>query len=131
MLVSVACGARSYFALSPSEITVRLFFRMLSVLFLSLCSLTLANAKDTAESLALASPDGHLGLRFHIGERGRPEFDVTFRDIQIVVGSLGLEFVGSGELREHLQVTSVRRATQDQTYNIPVGKASTARDHHK
>ncbi|HUG67149.1 MAG TPA: glycoside hydrolase family 97 protein [Pirellulaceae bacterium] len=107
---------------------MRTLFRLLCFLSLPLCPLTAADANDAAQSLA--SPDGHLEVTFRLGERGRPAFDVAYRDIPIVIGSLGLEFAGSGALRENLKVVGVRRASHDEVYTIAVGKASAARDHH-
>ena len=126
----VGCDARQRLALSPYEKAMGTFFRLLCVLPLSICPLTLAVANDAAESASLASPDGQLQATFRLDEQGRPVFDVAYRDIPIVVGSLGLEFGGSGELRENLKVVGIRRASRDGTYTIAVGKASAARDHH-
>ena len=110
--------------------TVRTLFRLLCVLSLALGPLTLAEANDAAQTLSLTSPDGRLVATFGLGERGRPAFEIAFRDIPIVTGSLGLEFSGSGPLRENMKVVGVRRVSHDETYAIVIGKASAARDHH-
>lgn len=105
---------------------LRLFF----VLSLSLCPLTFAIADDAAQSLSLTSPDGRLEMTFRLAEQGRPVFEVMHREVPIVIGSLGLEFAESGMLGDSLEVVGVRRASHDEVYKIPIGKASEARDHH-
>jgi alpha-glucosidase len=107
--------------------------RLLRLLFPLIASsgcLPLVAADDDPEPLGLRSPDGRLRVTFRLGERGRPSFDVAYRDIPVAAGSLGLEFAGSGPLREGLKVIGTRRQSRDETYKIPVGKASSARDHH-
>jgi alpha-glucosidase len=100
---------------------------LLIVLTASSCPLPLI----AAEPLTLESPDGRLRLTFQLDERGRPDFDVAYRDQPVATGKLGLEFAGSGPLRENLKVVDVRRQSRDESYAIPVGKASSARDRHR
>ena len=104
--------------------------RLLFVLTLACLPRPLDAAEDASGPLALESPDGRLRVTFRLGERGRPAFDVAYRDIPVAAGSLGLEFAGSGPLGEGLKVVGTRRRSRDETYTIPVGKASSARDHH-
>src|SRR5947208_16985200 len=104
--------------------------RWLFVLSLACCPQPLVAADDAAGPLAQESPDGRLRLTFRLGDRGRPTFDVADRDVPVAAGSLGLEFAGSGPLGEGLAVVGTRRASRDETYKIPVGKASSARDRH-
>ncbi len=105
-------------------------FRLLSVISMSLSATTIFGAQDTHPSLALASPDGRLRVTFKLDEKARPLFNVVYRDVPLVTGSVGLEFAGSGALRENLKVVDVRRATRDERYSIAIGKTSSARDHH-
>ncbi len=112
------------------EAAMTTFPRLLSLLILSACALPLVAAENASEPLALRSPDGRLRVTFRLGERGGPAFDVAYRDIPVAAGALGLEFAGSGPLREGLEVVGTRRQGRDETYEIPVGKASSARDHH-
>ncbi len=91
---------------------------------------TAALAEDAAQPLTLKSPDGRLRVTFQLGELGRPAFDVAYRDISVAAGTLGLEFAGSGPLHENMKVIGAQRKSRDETYAIPVGKASSARDHH-
>lgn len=87
-------------------------------------------ATTLAQPATVTSPDDHLRLTFHLSEQGRPEFNVEYHHVRIVAGALGLEFLGSGLLRDHMQLSSTSQSSRDRTYAIPVGKASTARDHH-
>ena len=97
---------------------------------LLLCPLYLEAADTVPEPLTVNSPDGRLRVKFWLDEQGRPVFDVAYRDTSVAAGRLGLEFVGWGLLDSDLKVVSSRRKSHDQTYTIPVGKASSARDHH-
>jgi alpha-glucosidase len=104
--------------------------RLLIILSASSCPLSLVAAQGATEPLTLGSPDGRLRVAFRLDERGRPAFDVTYRDKPAANGTLGLVFAGSGPMREDLKVIGTRRASRDETYPIPVGKASSARDRH-
>jgi len=105
--------------------------KTLFALILSCCPPPLSTAQIAPRPLTLESPDGRLRVTFQLGERGRPGFDVAFRDKPVASGTLGLEFAGSGPLREDLKVVGTRRRSVDESYAIPVGKASSARDHHR
>lgn len=89
-----------------------------------------AEASDARDVPELKSPSGHIALAFRLNNLGVPCFDVTYKGRQVMSGTLGLEFAGSGPLRKNLKVTDVRRESSDATYEISVGKASQARDHH-
>ena len=89
-----------------------------------------AQPDDVSKPLALASPDGRLRVTFRLDAKGRPAFDVAYRDTPVAAGTLGLAFTGTGPLGEGLTVVAARRASRDQAYAIPVGKASSARDRH-
>lgn len=104
--------------------------RLLLVLIASSCPRLIIAAEIAPEPLTLESPDGRLRVTFRLDDQGRPGFDVTYRDKAVATGTLGLEFAGSGPLLEHLKVVDTRRRSRDESYAIPVGKASSARDHH-
>ncbi len=89
-----------------------------------------AAAGDGPPPLRLASPDGKLQVSVRADGPGRPSFDVVFRGEQVASGYLGLEFASHGPLGEGMRLAGHRRATRDETYSIPVGKASSARDRH-
>jgi alpha-glucosidase len=80
--------------------------------------------------LLLESPDRHIRLTLRI-EKDHPAFEVSYRGAPVAGGRLGLELAGSGRLGENLRVLRTRRREHDETYSIPVGKASRARDHHR
>jgi alpha-glucosidase len=107
-------------------------FRSLLILAASMAALPSATlaADAPSERLFVESPDGRLRATFRLGERGRPEIDVAFRGKTVANGTLGLEFAGSGLLGENLKILDHRQKSHDATYAIPVGKASSARDHH-
>ena len=107
------------------------FERVLSSIALLLCPVSLVAAdKVPKEPLTLESPDGRLRVTFWLNEQGQPAFDVAYRERAVAAGSLGLEFVGSGPLTKNLKIIRTQRTSRDETYAIPVGKASSARDHH-
>ena len=88
-------------------------------------------ADMASQPLQLDSPDGHVRLAFRLGEGGRPGFEVTYRGRTVAAGRLGLEFAGSGPLGRGLKVVRTQQRKHDETYRIPVGKASRARDRHR
>ncbi len=102
----------------------------LFVLVVSLGRLPLAAAEDTSKLPAVESPNGRLRVTFRLDPQGRPTFDVAHRDLPLVAGVLGLEFAESGLLQEGLKIVGTQRQSRDETYAIPVGKASSARDRH-
>ncbi len=100
------------------------------VLSLACGTRPLPAADEAPGPRSLVSPNGQTRLTFRLDERGRPSFDVAYRDLPVAAGSLGLEFAGSGPLIEGMAVVGDRRASLDEFYKIPVGKASSAHDHH-
>lgn len=78
----------------------------------------------------LASPNGKLQLKFQLDDKGRASFDIFHHDTLVVSGSLALDFTEGERLGEQMRVIGVHRADHDETYTIPVGKTSSARDHH-
>ena len=90
-----------------------------------------AVADATAGPLTLESPDGGITVTVRLEDRGTPAFAVAYRGLPVAAGTLGLRFAGAGPLAEGLTITGTRRAAVDETYAIPVGKASSARDRHR
>ncbi len=84
-----------------------------------------------AEPLTLDSPDGRLRVEVRLTDRSEPAFEISRGDLRIAAGRLGLEFAGSGPLVEGFTIVGSRRNSVDETYAIPVGKASSARDRHE
>jgi len=109
---------------------MRTLLRFLCLIALTVHLLPLAAAEEAQERLTLSSPDSRLRVSFNLGEHGQGAFDVSYRDMPVMEGSLGLEFTGSAPLRENLKVIGARRASRDETYTIAVGKSSSARDRH-
>jgi alpha-glucosidase len=97
------------------------------------CSLSvlLQPARAAApDTVRLFSPDGRLEVSFQVDETQGAGFDVRYRGIPVAAGWLGLEFAGSGLLQGQMKVVETHRTSRDETYAIPVGKASSARDRH-
>lgn len=79
----------------------------------------------------VASPSGDVAIAFRLNEQRAPEFEASYRGEVVVKGSLGLNIAGAMPLANGLKVLGVKRAERDETYEIPVGKAASARDHSR
>src|SRR5687767_11794235 len=101
-----------------------ILLRLFCAFVLLSCPSWVLGDDNLAKPLELASPNGQLGVALQLSTTGQPAFEVKYRETVVVSGTLGLEFAGSGPLREKLKVVGVRRASRDETYAIPVGKAS-------
>jgi alpha-glucosidase len=128
--INIAGGIAVVRRMTYSSLGDTMTLRLLVAVALFCCPSTPAAAGDLSEPLALESPDGRLRVTVRLDGRGRPAFDVTYRGTPVAAGTLGLEFAGSGPLREGFRVGGARRDNRDETYAIPVGKASSARDRH-
>ena len=108
---------------------------MLKVHFLTLLFLILqlhpskGISQEDLEALTVDAPNGLLHVAFLLNAEGRPTFEATYRDVQIANGTLGLEFAKTGRLDKNFKLIGINRRSRDETYDIPVGKASSARDH--
>ncbi|MEX2176737.1 MAG: glycoside hydrolase family 97 protein [Pirellulaceae bacterium] len=109
---------------------IRIPLPFLLVLVLVSAPCPLFAADDLAQPISLDSPSGQLRLTFQLDDEQRPAFEVAYRNVPVAGGTLGLEFAGSGPLRANFKVLQAQRASHDKTYDIPVGKASSARDRH-
>lgn len=78
----------------------------------------------------VSSPDGSLKVDFRLTQSGRPALAVNRNHALLAEIRLGLEFQKNGLLRDQLTVSDISRQKTDSTYSIPVGKTSSARDHH-
>ncbi|MGC1274042.1 MAG: glycoside hydrolase family 97 protein [Planctomycetaceae bacterium] len=92
--------------------------------------LVLPAAASAQDDLAVKSPDGRLKVAFTLQENDEPMLTVARDGVPLASVRLGLEFAGSGPLQSGLKVVGSRTASRDETYAIPVGKTSSARDHH-
>ena len=81
--------------------------------------------------LSVTSPDGRLRVTCDLNAQGHARFEVSRQDVPLISGVLGLKFFGSEPLEDQLVVTTVERRTEDVTYDVPVGKASNARNHYQ
>lgn len=97
---------------------------------IALALILLIQASLQAEALALVSPDEQNRIDVTLTDQGEPAFEVSRGGVPLASGWLGLEFADSGLLGQGLKIVGSRRSERDETYAIPVGKTSSARDHH-
>src|SRR5262245_6127181 len=99
------------------------------ILGLSACiASSTAVSAQTTQPIIVASPDGRIKVEIRLDNKGSPTFNVSFQDSPIANGMLGLAFAGSGPLGDGMKVIGTTRTSRDETYAIPVGKASSALD---
>lgn len=102
----------------------------LHLIYFSLAYAQVSAAESEPMPARLDSPDGRIQATFTLGAKGEPQFDVRFRDAAVLSGKLGLKFAGADPLEQGFKAVDVQRRSHDETYSIPVGKASSARDRH-
>jgi alpha-glucosidase len=104
---------------------------ILSVLILFLMScLSFANI---SKNIAVKSPDNRLQLQMGIKEDNdnRLYYNISFRDELIIEDSeLGIEFKQSGKFAENVIIENAIYDKTDETYKVPFGKSSEARNHY-
>jgi alpha-glucosidase len=86
----------------------------------------------TAPILAeeLTSPDGEIGIKFHLNQSGGPAYQVTYRGKAVVSPSrLGLALQDEPALTDGFRVVDVARRSQDRTWKPVYGERSEVRDH--
>lgn len=89
-----------------------------------------------AASESLQSPDGQLAITFKITpganqKSGPITYSVTFHGKQLVEDSgLKLELRGQRPLGTNVALAKATRSSNDSTYHLVAGKASTVRDHY-
>lgn len=92
----------------------------------------LASGASAAEKATLTSPDGDIQLAFRQDKSGRAICDVSYRRAAVTSIGIGLTFAGAAPLDQGLRIASVSPSRLvDESYAIPVGKASFARDLHQ
>ncbi len=106
------------------------FFKASAILALTFLSASVGVGQDVTKPLVCESPGGNLRVTLQLDETGRPTFEVASGETSIVKGGLGLTFAETGSLDRGLQIVDVQQAARDETYAIPIGKASQARDRH-
>jgi alpha-glucosidase len=104
--------------------------RVTLLLAVSLCNFRILAADEAKGPLTLDSPNGQLRASLKLNDMGRVMCDVRYRETLIVSVAFGLRFADSELLQDNLSIIANRRSSRDETYKIPVGKASSARDHH-
>ncbi|RPH89560.1 MAG: hypothetical protein EHM72_20190, partial [Calditrichaeota bacterium] len=82
------------------------------------------------KTVIIESPDSQVVVTFSLAESS-PRYAVSFHGADIIRDSpLGLELREGGALAAGLMITDIKRKSHDETWNLVVGKSSTARDHY-
>ena len=109
--------------------------KSLLALFLWLATMTLACAQG--QSPRVSSPDGQIEFRLLLAvppERNvenRLSYQVSFRGKPLLDTSLlGLQMQNQSLLGVNLKLTVSKTSSLDETYEIPVGKSRTVRNHY-
>lgn len=101
--------------------------RFVALVALALWTTRVCAADDSA--VAATSPDGQVKVRLFLTNDGQPRFETSYSGRPAVRGALGLAFAGTEPLVRGLKIVGVDHRHRDQTYSVPVGKASSIRDH--
>lgn len=96
----------------------------------SIAVLSLFATASADERHTVTSPDGALQAEVRVDDHGVPVFNVRRGDQVVANGRLGLNIAGAAPLQAGLKIVATKRRSHDETYAIPVGKTSSARDHH-
>jgi alpha-glucosidase len=89
-----------------------------------------ATAAPAADTHDVDSPNGSLRVTIALDDGGVPNFTVQRGDQTVASGRLGLKLADGLPLHRGLKIVDTKVSAHDDTYAIPVGKTSSARDHH-
>lgn len=107
-------------------------FLLLVSCYLILFGYVAGSAKPRRETFSLRSPDGRIEINFALNGAGAPTYSVAYdRRAVVAPSTLGLGFKQGGALSGGMVMTGTRRRSHDESYDLVVGKASTARDHYR
>ncbi len=77
------------------------------------------------------SPDGAIAVTVDVTAEGRPFYKVAYRGEEVVGQShLGFRFKDQPALEEALALTGARRASRDETFELPWGERRLVRDNY-
>ena len=104
-----------------------------TVLFLSFAAVMSAQTAN----VALKSPDGNIAVTFATVYKGQPSqtggqlmYSVSYKGKSVINRSgLSLSLEGQKPLGEDVKIINTADSTIDNTYTLPMGKASTVRNH--
>ena len=84
-----------------------------------------------ASAQVVSSPNGNVSLQFALDEGGRPTYQLTYKQQQVVKTSrLGLELAGQENLMDGFQVSDTETSTFDETWQPVWGETKTIRNHY-
>lgn len=84
-----------------------------------------------AQGAVVRSPDGRIGVTVDVGERGVPQYSVTYRGVEIMpAGALGLRFRTQPSFDRGFRVAGSSGSSHDSTWEQPWGERRLMRDRH-
>ena len=84
-----------------------------------------------ASAQVVSSPNGNVSLQFALDEGGRPTYQLTYKQHQVVKTSrLGLELAGQENLMDGFQVSDTETSTYDETWQPVWGETRDIRNHY-
>jgi alpha-glucosidase len=99
--------------------------------FQAILAVLMSLATPALAAETVTSPSGDLAVTVDVTAEGRPYYKVAFRGEEIVGQShLGFRFKDQPALEERLILSSVRRASKDESWEQPWGERRIMRDRH-
>ena len=84
-----------------------------------------------ASAQVVSSPNGNVSLQFALDEGGRPTYQLTYKQLQVVKTSrLGLELAGQENLMDGFQVSDTETSTFDEIWQPVWGETRDIRNHY-
>ncbi len=84
-----------------------------------------------AQGAVVRSPDGRIEVTVEAGERGVPQYSVSYRGVEIMPpGALGLRFRSQPAFDRDFRVAGSSTSTHDSTWEQPWGERRFVRDRH-
>ena len=84
-----------------------------------------------AQGAVVRSPDGRIEVTVDVGERGVPQYSVSYRGVEIMPpGALGLRFRAQPAFDRGFRVTGSSSSNHDSAWEQPWGERRLVRDRH-
>ena len=84
-----------------------------------------------ASAQVVSSPNGNVSLQFALDEGGRPTYQLTYKQLQVVKTSrLGLELAGQENLMDGFQVSDTETSNFDEIWQPVWGETRDIRNHY-
>ena len=84
-----------------------------------------------AQGAVVRSPDGRIEVTVAVGERGVPQYSVSYRGVEIMPpGALGLRFRAQPAFDSGFRVAGSSRSSHDSAWEQPWGERRRVRDRH-